>query len=58
MHKDWEGIKKEIYHFLETMSIGKLAQDFSRGNLDIEGMMHLRQPPLRPPYEVTEFEME
>ncbi len=58
MHRDWEGIKKEIYQFLERMTIGKLAQDFARGNLDIDGMMHLRQPPLRPPYEVTELEIE
>jgi hypothetical protein len=40
------------------MTVGKLAQDFARGNLDMEGMMHFRQPPLRPPYEVTAFEAE
>ena len=58
MHRDWEGIKKDIHHFLETMTIEKLAQDFARGNLDIDGMLHFRQPPLRPPYEVTDVESE
>jgi len=58
MHREWEGIKKDIYRFLETMTIDKLAQDFSRGNLDIDGMLHFRQPPLRPPYEVSESDIE
>ena len=58
LHPTWEGIKKDIRHFLEVMTIEKLAQDFARGSLDLEGMLYLRQPPLRPPYEVTDIEAE
>ena len=58
MHHDWEGIKKDIYNFLQTMTIGKLAQDYARDKLDVEGMMFLRQPPLHPPYEVSGYESE
>jgi DNA-binding IscR family transcriptional regulator len=57
LHKQWEGIKKEIRHFLEIRTIDQLATDTARSQLDVDGMLHLRQPPLRPPYEVTNIEM-
>lgn len=56
LHKEWEGIKKEIKHFLEVRTIEQLAQDAARAELDVDGMLHYRQPPLHPPYEVAESE--
>jgi Rrf2 family protein len=53
LHKEWEGIKKEIRHFLAIRTIDQLAHDSARGELDVGGMMTLRQPPLRSPYEVA-----
>jgi len=53
LHKEWEGIKKEIRHFLAVRTVDQLAHDSARGELDVDGMMHLRQPPLRPPYEIA-----
>jgi Rrf2 family transcriptional regulator, iron-sulfur cluster assembly transcription factor len=57
LHHQWEGIKKEIRHFLEARTIEQLAIDISRQELDVEGMLRFRQPPLRPPYEVTAADM-
>ncbi|HEY3294839.1 MAG TPA: Rrf2 family transcriptional regulator [bacterium] len=58
LHHQWEGIKKEIRHFLEARTIEQLATDQSRVELDVSGMMRFRQPPLRPPYEVAAGELE
>ncbi|RPH92422.1 Rrf2 family transcriptional regulator [candidate division KSB1 bacterium] len=57
LHREWEGIKKEIKHFLETRTIEHLATDSARAELDIDGMLRFRQPPLHPPYEVTAAEL-
>jgi Rrf2 family transcriptional regulator, iron-sulfur cluster assembly transcription factor len=57
LHHQWEGIKKEIRHFLEARTIDQLAIDISRQELDVDGMLRFRQPPLRPPYEVTAADM-
>jgi len=53
LHKEWEGIKTEIKKFLRARTIHELATDLARTSLDVDGMLHFRQPPLRPPYEVT-----
>ncbi len=58
LHSQWEGIKKEIRHFLEARTIEQLATDQARMELDVGGMMRFRQPPLRPPYEVAEGALE
>ncbi|MBU1984368.1 Rrf2 family transcriptional regulator [bacterium] len=56
LHKEWEGIKSQIQKFLRTKTIAQLADDGARESLDVNGMLRLRQPPLRPPYEVTSAE--
>jgi Rrf2 family protein len=53
LHREWEGIKKDIRRFLQNRTIEQLATDDSREELDIDGMMKYRQPPLHPPYEIT-----
>jgi Rrf2 family protein len=53
LHKEWEGIKKDIRRFLQNNTIDDLATDASREELDADGMMRFRQPPLHVPYEVT-----
>jgi Rrf2 family protein len=51
LHPEWEGIKKIIHDFLKTVTIDRLAKDATREALDITGMLHSKQPPLRPPYQ-------
>jgi len=58
LHPQWEDLKTDIRHFLESRNIHQLAVDKARGELDVEGMMRFRQPPLRRPYEVAEGEFE
>lgn len=57
LHPEWEGIKKQIRQFLEHKTIEQLAVDAAREHLDITGMLYYRQPPLRPPYEVSSAEL-
>ena len=58
LHPSWERLKTDIRHFLETHDIKQLAQDQARMELDADGMMRFRQPPLRVPYEVSDGSME
>jgi Rrf2 family protein len=53
LHNDWETIKVQIGEFLTRSTIEQLAIDAARGELDVDGMLRLRQPPLRSPYEVA-----
>ena len=53
LHPEWEGIKKIIHDFLKTVTIDRLAQDATRDQLDVTGMLNSKQPPLRPPFKTA-----
>lgn len=57
MHGEWEHIKADIRRFLEKKTIAQLAEDKARNSLDVPGMLKYRQPPLKPPYEVSSTEL-